>query len=253
MIDLTQKLPLVETFFSIQGEGYNVGRSALFIRFAGCNLDCVFADGSICDTPWRGAKEHPTLEEILAWIRSYTTEREFWEQDLSIAPSSSSPFNQVMVVLTGGEPTLALGFDDLVKGLSELPVFVAVETNGTLWRETLPLCDWVTVSPKDLPGISHHKPKSPSEVNLSVLNMCPQEFRYVITGPDDLRDVPDDYFDSASKHFVSPALMSDGSGLEWQKGVPEFVPGAVKRCCEIIQERPFIRLSLQTHKWICVR
>ncbi len=248
MIDLSRKLPLVEKFLSIQGEGYHAGRSALFIRFSGCNLDCVFADGSICDTPWRGAKESPSLGDVLEWI-----EENIPNQDIAIGPSSSSPFNQIMVILTGGEPTLALGFDDLVKGLSELPVFIAVETNGTLWRETLPLCHWVTVSPKDLPGISHAKPKSPPGVNSSVLLMCPQEFRYVITGPHDFRDVPDDYFDSASNHFVSPALMADGSGLEWQRGVPEFTPGAVQRCLEIIAERPFIRLSLQTHKWICVR
>ncbi len=250
IIDRTQKLPLVEKFFSIQGEGYHAGRSAMFIRFSGCNLDCVFADGSICDTPWRGAQAHPTLGEILDWVEEHLPDE---RDDIHIGPSSSSPFNQVMVILTGGEPTLALGFDDLVKGLQDLPVFIAVETNGTLWRETLPFCDWVTVSPKDLPGISHAKPKSPPGVDRRIFLMCPQEFRYVITGPDDLRDVPDDYFDSASKHFVSPALMADGSGMEWQYGTPLFVPGAVPRCLEIIRERPFIRLSLQTHKWICAR
>jgi len=174
MIDPSRKLPLVEKFFSVQGEGYHAGRSAMFIRFSGCNLDCVFADGSICDTPWRGANESPTLGEVLDWVQENIDKR---DQDRTIGPSSSSPYNQVMVILTGGEPTFAKGFDDLVIGLSDMPVFTAVETNGTIFRETLPLCDWVTVSPKDLPGISHPNPAGGYDgtVNQSVLDMCPQE------------------------------------------------------------------------------
>ncbi len=111
--------PVNEIFYSLQGEGRNSGRAAVFVRFSGCNLKCPF-----CDTD-HSAFRPMDDEEILAEVCRY--------------PSS-------LVVLTGGEP--ALYIDDAFIGmLHGAGKYVAVETNGT--RPLPPNIDWVTVSPKD--------------------------------------------------------------------------------------------------------
>ena len=107
-----------EIFYSLQGEGRNTGRAAVFIRFSGCNLRCPF-----CDTK----HESGTLmtdEMIIAEARKYPTD---------------------LIILTGGEPTL---FADaaLIKKLHDAGFKIAMETNGT--RPIPNGIDFVTVSPK---------------------------------------------------------------------------------------------------------
>ena len=106
-------------FYSLQGEGRNTGRAAVFIRFAGCNLRCSF-----CDTEFNTYREM-SGEDILAAISGY--------------PSH-------FVVLTGGEPTLQVdeAFVDL---LHQQGYEVAMESNGT--RPAPQNLDWLTVSPKE--------------------------------------------------------------------------------------------------------
>lgn len=107
-----------EIFLSLQGEGRNTGRAAVFIRFAGCNLSCPF-----CDTDF-GPYREMTDEEIISAIGGY---------------------NARLAVLTGGEPTLQA--DDAFVSLMHAHGYeVAMETNGT--RPVPAATDWVTVSPK---------------------------------------------------------------------------------------------------------
>lgn len=107
-----------DIFTSLQGEGYNTGRAATFVRFAGCNLRCPF-----CDTDFSDYREM-TAAEIVGETEKYATR---------------------FVVLTGGEPSLQVD-DALVEALHESGFTIAVETNGTrLLPEGI---DWVTVSPK---------------------------------------------------------------------------------------------------------
>ena len=107
-----------DIFYSLQGEGHNTGRAAVFIRFAGCNLRCSF-----CDTEFDTYREM-TAEEIVASINTYPAR---------------------FVVLTGGEPTLQVdeAFVDL---LHQYGFEVAMESNGT--RPAPKNLDWLTVSPK---------------------------------------------------------------------------------------------------------
>ena len=107
-----------DIFYSLQGEGHNTGRAAVFIRFAGCNLRCSF-----CDTEFDTYREM-TAEEIVASINTYSAR---------------------FVVLTGGEPTLQVdeAFVDL---LHQYGFEVAMESNGT--RAAPKNLDWLTVSPK---------------------------------------------------------------------------------------------------------
>lgn len=107
-----------EIFYSLQGEGRNAGRAAIFIRFSGCNLRCPF-----CDTDHSSYQEM-TDEQILEEVKKY--------------PSN-------LVVLTGGEPTLYID-ENLIDKLHELGKEVAIETNGT--RPINSKIDFVTISPK---------------------------------------------------------------------------------------------------------
>ena len=111
-----------DILYSLQGEGHNTGRAAVFVRFAGCNLRCSF-----CDTEFDTFREM-TDEEIMAEIMQYPAR---------------------FVVLTGGEPTLQVdeAFVDL---LHQNGFEVAMESNGTLPAPQN--LDWLTVSPKSLQG-----------------------------------------------------------------------------------------------------
>ena len=113
------KYRINEIFYSLQGEGRNTGRAAVFVRFSGCNLRCPF-----CDTDFKEYTEM-TADEILETIR----------------PWKRCGF----VVLTGGEPSLQAD-DALVEALHHEGFYIAMETNGT---HSVPEgIDWVTVSPK---------------------------------------------------------------------------------------------------------
>lgn len=122
-----------ELFATIQGEGGNTGRVAVFCRFAGCNLwtgreeDRASAICRFCDTEFRGGTQYRTAGELATVIR------DTW-------PGGLPRF----VVFTGGEPTLQLDAA-LVEACHWAGFEVAVESNGT---RRGPLVDWLTVSPK---------------------------------------------------------------------------------------------------------
>lgn len=109
-----------EIFYSLQGEGFHSGTAAVFVRFAGCNLQCPF-----CDTDFTSGIEM-SEEEIVAAVKGYPAE---------------------LVVVTGGEPSLQLT-ETLVEALHQQGRRVAVETNGT--HPLPPNIDWITLSPKDM-------------------------------------------------------------------------------------------------------
>jgi len=114
-----------EIFYSIQGEGFNTGRAAVFIRFAGCNLDCPF-----CDTE-HGEYTDYSGQDILAAIDKYPCRN---------------------IILTGGEPMLQVD-EDLIDELHKVGYHIAIETNGT-FPISLPF-DWITVSPKGAQKVAY--------------------------------------------------------------------------------------------------
>lgn len=240
---------VVEVFRSVQGEGYNTGRDAIFVRFAGCNLSCVFAEGAVCDTPYQRAQHKFSFEELTARVLR-----------LHAGDTNLPITRNTMLILTGGEPTLAPAFGPMVLWGREQGFYVAVETNGTRWRDELMECHWTTVSPKDAihqgstAPYHNHYPQIPT-LDPQVLRWMAtcrrtrNEWRYVI--PSATAEAPTMH--DGYRHYLSPALQADGSGTEWQAGFPGFVPGAVERCLEIVQAQPRWRLSLQTHKMLGVR
>jgi 7-carboxy-7-deazaguanine synthase (Cx14CxxC type) len=132
-----------ELFYTLQGEGAQSGRAAVFCRFAGCNLwsgrepDRDTAVCRFCDTDFRGTDgpgggRFASAAELAAAIQRAWT-----------APSD--PHARPLVVCTGGEPLLQLDAP-LVDALHARGFEVAVETNGTC--PAPPGLDWICVSPK---------------------------------------------------------------------------------------------------------
>jgi len=123
-----------EIFYTLQGEGANTGRPAVFLRFAGCNLwsgreeDRTKAVCQFCDTDFVGGSKFASAE-LLA-----TTAAAEWRGE-------GEPF----VVCTGGEPLLQLDIA-LIEALHRHGFAIAIETNGT--RPAPPRIDWICVSPK---------------------------------------------------------------------------------------------------------
>lgn len=112
-----------EIFYSLQGEGHHSGYPSVFIRFAGCNLSCPFCDTSHDDGIFMDD------DAIVHAVKLYSAD---W------------------IVLTGGEPALAIDSDFIHLLKRATGKKIAIETNGT--RPLPPGIDWVTVSPKK--GIS---------------------------------------------------------------------------------------------------
>jgi 7-carboxy-7-deazaguanine synthase len=129
-----------EVFYTLQGEGANAGRPAVFCRFAGCNLwsgrerDRASAVCNFCDTDFVGLDGTSGGKYASAQALA----------DL-IAAHWSPVDGQRLVVLTGGEPLLQLDAS-LIAALHERHFLIAVETNGTI--EAPEGIDWICVSPK---------------------------------------------------------------------------------------------------------
>ncbi|MGE5516466.1 MAG: 7-carboxy-7-deazaguanine synthase [Bacteroidota bacterium] len=123
-----------ELFYTLQGEGAQAGRPAVFLRFAGCNLwsgreeDRAAAQCRFCDTDFVGGDKYADADSLADAVAA------LW-------PGGGVAY----VVCTGGEPTLQLDAP-LIDALHARGFEIAVETNGT---RTLPAgLDWVCVSPK---------------------------------------------------------------------------------------------------------
>ncbi len=115
-------LPLMEEFYTIQGEGFNTGKAAYFIRLGGCDVGCHWCD---VKESWNAAVHPLTKTSDIA------------------ARASSYPGKAVVV--TGGEP-LMYNLDYLTKLLKEKNMLTFIETSGTY-----PLSgdwDWICLSPK---------------------------------------------------------------------------------------------------------
>jgi 7-carboxy-7-deazaguanine synthase len=129
-----------EIFLTLQGEGGQAGRVAVFCRFAGCNLwtgreqdragaVCRFCDTDFVGTDGPGGGKFATAEALAA----------------AVAAAWQGPPQNRLVVLTGGEPLLQLD-PPLIAALHAAGFAIALETNGTIAAPAG--IDWVCVSPK---------------------------------------------------------------------------------------------------------
>ena len=164
-------LPVVEVFYSLQGEGLRTGQATVFVRLAGCNLACEF-----CDTDFRVKQTYPVeaLADEVARIGGECR----W------------------VCLTGGEPTI-YDLQDLCDALHTRGYKVQMETNGTRPRPEWGL-DHVTVSPKQPQGGRLHPWY---EDNAS-------EFKYVVDDQADLVRALDGVRLHGRTTFVQPNALN---------------------------------------------
>lgn len=121
-VDTKIELPVMEHFYTIQGEGHYTGRAAYFIRLAGCDVGCVWCD---VKESW-DVETHPLLKT---------------KDLLSFVLESGTDF----VVITGGEPAM-YNLDFFVSLLQQNGIEVAIETSGTY--ALIGNVDWYCFSPK---------------------------------------------------------------------------------------------------------
>lgn len=203
-----------EIFHTLQGEGANTGRTAVFLRFAGCNLwtgrdaDRANAVCKFCDTDFVGVGEEGGKFSTAEAVADAVAAR--WP------PGVAGRF----VVCTGGEPLLQLDAA-LIDALHAREFTVAVETNGTIGPPSD--IDWLCVSPK-------------------------ADAELVVRGGDELKLVfpqdggdPERYADLDFRHFFLQPM--DGPSVD------SHTRQAVQYCLT----HPQWRLSLQTHKALGIR
>ncbi len=204
-----------EMFLTLQGEGVNAGRRAVFVRFAGCNLwsgreqdrstaVCRFCDTDFVGTDGLGGGKFADAQALADAVSG------FWgagEQDR-------------FVVLTGGEPMLQID-DAIVDALHAAGFRIAIESNGTL--PVHPGIDWVCISPK---------------AGSIVVQRSGDELKLVWPQPGtDIADVERwDFANLLLQPLDDPQADANRDA-----------------CVALVMERPHWRLSLQTHKMLGLR
>ena len=132
-----------EIFYTLQGEGAQTGRAAVFLRFAGCNLwtgreeDRAHATCKFCDTDFVGT-DGPWRRQV--------RQRRCSRADAAASNGRRRAARRPIVVCTGGEPLLQIDAA-LIDALHARGFEIAIETNGTLIRRRSGI-DWICVSPK---------------------------------------------------------------------------------------------------------
>jgi len=235
-----------EIFYTLQGEGAQTGRAAVFCRFAGCNLwsgreadrasaICRFCDTDFADTNGPGGGKFATAAELAAEIDEKWRDGPIpgprigtWGAPMEksdAAPRSTSTARAVsdrdgnsfkkFVVCTGGEPLLQLDAE-LIAALHARDFEIAIETNGTIAAPAG--IDWICVSPK---AGAELKQRTGDELKL----VYPQAAAEPVL-----------FEPLAFRHFFLQPM--DGPDREAN------TQAALRYCLE----HPRWRLSLQTHK-----
>lgn len=217
---------VTEMFCSPQGEGARAGELSVFVRFAGCNMQCSVdgKEGFNCDTDFRYVGFRLKAAELAHLAR----------QESKTARH---------VIFTGGEPTLQLT-EELLAEFRAVGFRLCLETNGTRgcdWNggEWLGPIDWVSCSPK--PG-SNVVITTASEVRVVVSEQHPE---------------PDDHGIRAAYYFVSPAFIAATAADQdaWREARGYAHPelnqpkrAAVAAALAAVRKDPRWRISTQQHK-----
>jgi 7-carboxy-7-deazaguanine synthase len=174
-----EQLPVMETFYSIQGEGRHTGKAAFFIRLAGCDVGCHW-----CDVKESWDKEKHPLRDIKELAKE--------------AKASGAP----IVIITGGEPTM-YPLEKLTERLKEYGLLVHLETSGAY--NITGEFDWICVSPK--------KRKTPLLESLQKAD----ELKVVIYNKDDFKWAEENALSVKEKcvHFLQPEWSKANSVMPW--------------------------------------
>jgi 7-carboxy-7-deazaguanine synthase len=204
-----------EMFLTLQGEGVQAGRRAVFVRFAGCNLwsgreeDRATAVCSFCDTDFVGTDGEGGGKFADA-VTLATAVDGFWGDQGALR----------YVVLTGGEPMLQID-PPLIDALHARRFEIGVESNGTI--VAVPGIDWLCISPKAGSSVVQ---RSGNELKL----VWPQQG----SDPDEMERWSFDHF------LIQPMDCADQQA-------------ARESAIAFVMERPRWRLTTQTHKMLGLR
>lgn len=204
-----------EIYYTLQGEGAQTGRAAVFLRFAGCNLwsgrekdrreaVCNFCDTQFVGTDGPGGGKFKSPELLAQAVASQ------WPEHVG---STTKPY----VVCTGGEPLLQLDTAAIL-AMQALGFDVGVETNGTIAAP--PELDWICVSPKAAATLVQDRG---DELKLVYPQVEPEA-------------QPDRYAELAFEHFFLQPLDSEHKDRNTQLTL------------DYCLAHPRWKLSLQTHK-----
>jgi len=220
-----------EIFYTLQGEGAQSGRAAVFCRFSGCNLwsgreedrsraVCQFCDTDFVGTGPDGGRFASATELAEAIDRCWAGRGNDMAPFRTSGPGAGAGAGRKYVVCTGGEPLLQLD-DELIAALHERGFEVAVETNGT--RPAPASLDWICVSPKaGAPFVQ----TSGNELKL----VYPQE------------QAPPEKFEQLDfEHFFLQPMDGAETALNTERAI------------EYCLAHPRWRLSIQTHKLVGLR
>lgn len=143
-VDTSIYIPVMEQFYTLQGEGTNTGRAAYFIRLAGCDVGCTWCD----------VKESWTVNE---------------NQNVTIDSlvKNALAYKGKFIVITGGEPTL-YDMTVLTRNLKEHNFEIAVETSGT--NKISGDFDWICLSPKKFKPVLDENFELAHELKIIVFN-----------------------------------------------------------------------------------
>lgn len=205
-----------EIFYTLQGEGANAGKAAVFCRFSGCNLwtgreeDRHRAICQFCDTDFFGIGEEGGKFESAESLADAVDAK--WNS----ADNQAGKF----VVCTGGEPLLQLDAE-LIQEFHSRGFAVAVETNGT--QNPPDGIDWICVSPK---------------AGAQLVIKSGDELKLVYPQPGAM---PEQFASLAFDHFFLQPMDGDDASLNTRQAI------------EYCMAHPQWRLSIQTHKLVGIR
>lgn len=140
----TVRLPVMEQFYTLQGEGYHQGRAAYFIRLGGCDVGCVWCD---VKESWDAEKfDNVSIEDLRIKVKETASE---------------------IVVITGGEP-LMHNLDALTKELQDAGLKTHIETSGA--HPLSGSWDWICLSPKKFKAPLPEVPRHANELKVVIFN-----------------------------------------------------------------------------------
>jgi organic radical activating enzyme len=220
-INIDTKLPVMESFYTLQGEGYHQGRAAYFIRLGGCDVGCVWCD--VKDSWDADAHSKFSIDEIVSKVNR---EWEMVNGKSGIENEKREATNQKpIIVITGGEP-LMHNLDELSQALQTKGFETNIETSGS--SALSGSWNWICLSPK--------KFKAPLPEILPVAN----ELKIVVFNKSDF-DWAETYaaqVNANCKLYLQP---------EWDKAAT-----VTPLIIDYIKANPQWRLSLQIHKYLNV-
>ena len=223
---MTDFLPLVEKFHSLQGEGFHSGKSAFFVRLAGCKVGC-----SWCDTKHSWEKENYPLTSIESIVNEIKTARK-----------KGASF----LVITGGEP-LHHNLDNFCRVIKKQTankkqnsIKIHIETSGV--NKISGNFDWITLSPKrHLPPKNYYL-KNCNELKIIINDQKDIDFAIYLK-----QEIINTHYKSSTengrykldkKYYLQPAWENDNG---------------FSLTIDFIKKNPEWNLSIQTHKYLKIR